>query len=88
MLKFIENQKRNILLYWVSVLSSGGTGRMPGTPVSAFRTDTGQRTSGCRTSRFNAVLDHGPCPSVCNLSAFDMVDVRLVLRHSRFAIRE
>ena len=29
MLKFIENQTKNILLYCVSVLRSGGTGRIP-----------------------------------------------------------
>ena len=29
MLKFIENQMKNILLYWVSVLLSSGTGRIP-----------------------------------------------------------
>jgi len=29
MLKFIENQMKNILLYWVSILLSGGTGRIP-----------------------------------------------------------
>ena len=29
-LKLIENQMKNILLYWVSVLRSGGTGRIPG----------------------------------------------------------
>ena len=28
-LKFIENQTKNILLYCVSVLCSGGTGRIP-----------------------------------------------------------
>ena len=83
MLKFIENHMKNILLYWVSVLRSGGTGRMPGTP---YQPGTDQRTPGYRTSRFNAVPGHRACPSVCNLGAFDMV--RLVLRHRRFATRE
>lgn len=36
MLKFIENQIKNILVYCESVLSSNGTGRMPGIISSAL----------------------------------------------------
>jgi len=36
MLKFIENQTKNTLLYCVSVLYSGGTGRIPGIIDSAL----------------------------------------------------
>jgi hypothetical protein len=47
-LKFIENQTKNILLYCVSVLCSGGTGRIPEMMGSVFESQTArQRTPNC-----------------------------------------
>lgn len=75
MLKFIENQTKNILLYCESVLRSGGTGRIPEMAGSALSNwpETIALTSG-----LNAVSHHHACPSFCNLGTFYLVNRLLI----------
>jgi hypothetical protein len=70
-----ENTK-NMLLYCVSVLRSGGTGRTHRILDLAPESRVYQRRP---TSRFNAVRRRRARPSLRNLSTFDLVDCFLIV---------
>ena len=71
----MANQKKNNLLYYVSVLCSGRTGRIPEMMGSVLESQTArQRLWFALTSGFDPESRHRACPSFRNLGTFDLVD--------------